>query len=121
MECQFDSHHEKLHGLNRRISLTLRAGIVVSLLLITAGLTLFFISGAPHAAELTPVTSLAPGLAGLDPASFITAGLIIILLLPAAILVLSFAHFIAERERQPMIVCIVLLVMLSSSLILILK
>ena len=121
MECQFDSHHEKLHGLNRRISLALRAGIVVSLLLVTAGLILFFISGVPHTSELTPVTSLAPGLAGLNPAAFITAGLIVILLLPAAILVLSFAHFIAERERRPVIVCIVLLVMLAASLILILK
>jgi len=121
MECQFDRRHEKLHGLNRRISLTLRAGIVVSLLLVTTGLILFFINGAPHTVELTPVISLAPGLAGLNPAAYITAGLIVILLLPAAMLVLSFAHFIAERERQPVIVCIVLLVMLASSLVLILK
>jgi len=121
MECQLDSRHEKLHRLNRRIGLVLRVGIVASLLLIAGGLILFFVSGAPHTATLTPVTSLAPGLAALNPAAFITAGLIVILLLPAAVLVLSLAHFIAARERQPVIVCIVLLVMLASSLILILK
>jgi len=121
MECQFDSHHEKLHGLNRRISLALRAGIVVSLLLVTAGLILFFISGVPHTAELTPVTSLAPGLAGLNPAAFITAGLIVILLLPAAILVLSLAHFISMREKQPVVTCIVLLILVAASFILILR
>ena len=121
MECQIDSRHEKLHRINRRISLALRAGTAVSLLLIAGGLILFFFSGAPHTATLTPVTSLAPGLAALNPAAFITAGLIVILLLPAAVLVLSLAHFMAARERQPVIVCIVLLVMLASSLILILK
>jgi len=121
MECQFDSRHEKLHSLNRRIGLTLRAGIVVSLLLVAAGLVLFFLSGAPHTAPLTPVTSLVPGLAALNPSAFITAGLIVILLLPTAILILSLAHFAVERERQPVIVCIVLLMMLAASLILVLK
>ena len=121
MECQIDSSHEKLHGHNRRISLALRTGIVVSLLLIAVGLILFFFSGASHTSPLIPVISLASGLAALNPAAFITAGLIVTLLLPAIILVMSLAHFIAERERQPIIVCIVLLAMLASSLILILK
>ena len=121
MECQLDSSHEELHRHNRRISLALRAGIVVSLLLIAGGLILFFFSGAPHTSPLIPVTSLAAGLAALNPAAFITAGLIVILLLPTVILITSLAHFIVERERQPIIVCIVLLAMLASSLILILK
>jgi uncharacterized membrane protein len=121
MECQFDSGHEKLHRLNRRIGLALRVGIVISLMLIAGGLILFFLSGAPHTAPLTPVISLAQGLAALNPAALITAGLIIILLLPTAILILSLAHFAAERERQPVIVCIVLLMMLAISLILVLK
>ncbi len=121
MECQLDSRHEKLHGLNRRISLALRAGTVFSLLLIAAGLILFFISGAPHTAMLTPIVTLVPGVISLDPSAFITIGLILMLLLPVVILILSLAHFIAEREKQPIIVCIVLIAMLASSLILILK
>jgi uncharacterized membrane protein len=121
MECPLDSSHENLHRLNRRIGLALRVGIVISLLLIAGGLILFFFSGAPHTATLTPVTSLAYGLAAFNPSAFITVGLIVILLLPTAILIISLAHFIAEQERQPIIVCIVLLVMLASSLILILK
>jgi uncharacterized membrane protein len=121
MECQIDNGHEKLHGHNRRISLALRIGIVISLLLIAGGLILFFFSSAPHTSPLTPVSSLASGLAALSPAAFITAGLIVILLLPTVILIMSLAHFIAERERQPVVACIVLLAMLASSLILILK
>jgi uncharacterized membrane protein len=121
MECEIDNRHEKLHGHNRRISLALRVGIVISLLLIAGGLILFFVGGASHMSPLTPMTSLVSGLAALNPAAFITAGLIVILLLPTIILVMSLAHFIAERERQPVIVCVVLLAMLASSLILILK
>jgi uncharacterized membrane protein len=121
MQCQLDSHHEKLHRLNRRLSLALRAGIAVSLLLTAGGLILFFLSGAPHTAALTPLITLAPGLMALNPAALITAGLIVILLMPVAVLIMSLAHFLAARERQPVIVCIVLLVMLASSLILILK
>jgi len=120
-QYQSDSHHEKLHGLNRSISLVLRAGTAVSLILIAGGLILFFFSGAPHTAALTHVTALVPGLAALDAAAFITAGLIIILLLPVTVLIMSLAHFLTTREKQPVIVCIVLLVMLASSLILILK
>jgi uncharacterized membrane protein len=121
MEYQLDSRHEKLHRLNRRLSQALRAGIATSLLLIAGGLILFFFSGAPHTVALTPVKSLAPGLAALNPAAFITSGLIVILLMPVAVLIMSLAHFIAARERRPVIVCIVLLVMLAASLILILK
>jgi len=118
---ELDKSHEHLHRHNRRISLALRAGTVAILLLIAAGLMLFFISGASHTAALTPVTSLMSQLASLDPSAFITVGLILMLLLPVVILILSLAHFAAERERQPVIVCIVLLLMLASSLILILK
>jgi uncharacterized membrane protein len=121
MDYQIDSRHEKLHGLNRRISLVLRTGTVASLLLVAAGLILFFTSGTLHTAALTPVISLAHGLAAFDPSAFVTVGLIVMLLMPAAILILSFAHFIAEHERQPVIVCIVLFIMLASSLVLILK
>ncbi|MBN1690332.1 MAG: DUF1634 domain-containing protein [Dehalococcoidia bacterium] len=121
MECRYDNRHEKLHRLNRRISLVLRAGIAVSLILIVCGLIIFLVSGAPHTSPLIPVASLIDGFAALNPAAFITAGVILILLLPISMLILSLAYFAAVREKQPVIVCIVLLVMLASSLILALK
>jgi len=121
MDYQYDSRHEQLHRLNRRISLVMRVGITVSLILIVCGLILFLLSSAPHTAPLLPVTSLIPGFAALNPAAFITVGVILILFLPAAVLILSLAYFAAVRERQPIIVCIVLLVMLAASLILVLK
>lgn len=121
MECQLDSQHEKLHGLNRRIGLILRIGIVLSLVLISAGLVMFAVAGASHLAPLTPLSSLLTEIATLNPAALVTAGLDIILLMPVAILLLSLAHFIAIRERQPVITCIALLILLAASFILILK
>ena len=121
MECKIDSSHEKLHGLNRRVSLVLRVGIGLSLALITAGLALFFATGAPHMAELTPFSALLAGIAALSPASFVTAGLAVILLMPPTILIFSLVHFISMREKQPMITCVVLLILLAASFILILK
>jgi uncharacterized membrane protein len=121
LECQYDSRHEKLHRLNRRISLVLRLGIAVSLALIIGGLVVFLVGGAPHNSAMLTLPALIDGFAALNPSAFITAGVIIILLLPALILILSLAYFAAIRERQPVIVCIVLLMMLVSSLILVLK
>jgi uncharacterized membrane protein len=121
MEYKIDSKHEKLYGLNRWVGLVLRIGIGLSLAVIAAGLILFFVTGAPHTAELTPFSALQAGIAALSPAAFITAGLAIILLMPPAILILSLAHFISMRDKQPVITCIVLLILLAGSFILILK
>lgn len=121
MECRIDSSHEKLQGLNRRVSLVLRIGIGLSLALIAAGLIMFFVTGAPHTAVLTPFAALSAGIASLSPAAFVTAGLAVILLMPPAVLILSLAHFISMREKQPVITCIVLLILLAASFILILK
>jgi uncharacterized membrane protein len=121
MDCKIDSGHEKLHGLNRRVSLVLRIGIGLSLALIAAGLVLFFATGAPHTLVLTPFSALLAGIAALSPATFVTSGLIVILLMPPAVLIFSLAHFISMREKLPVITCIVLLILLAASFILILK
>ena len=121
MGCKIDSSHEKLHGLNSRVSLVLRLGIGLSLAMITAGLILFFRTGAPQMAGLTSLYSLPAGVSALSPAAFVTAGLVVILLMPPAILILSLAHFISMHEKQPVVTCIVLLILLAASFILILK
>jgi len=121
LEHQYEIRHEKLKRLHRRISLLLRWGIAASLVLIVGGLVLFMVSGAPRTSPMLPLPSLINGFVALDPAAFITLGVIFILLLPAIMLILSLAYFAAVRERQPAIVCIVLLIMLICSLILVLK
>jgi uncharacterized membrane protein len=121
MISKIDERHKKLHALNRRVALFLRIGTVLSLVLFLAGLVLFLVGGTPHMVGLTPAASLIHDLLMLSPAALITAGLIVIMVMPLVILVTSFVHFIMTRETRPMIVCIVLLVMLAASYALVLK
>jgi uncharacterized membrane protein len=116
-----DSTQTKLQLLNKHVGLALRIGIGIGLALVLAGIVISVIINAPHMSGLTPLLTLIPDLLKLSPASFVTAGLIIILLLPAVILITSFAHFIATRERQPLIVCVILVLMLAASYVLLLK
>jgi len=111
----------KLQSLNKRVSLALRIGIGIGLVLVLAGIIISITINTPHMSGLTPISMLIPELLKLTPAAFVTAGLIIILLLPAVILITSFAHFIATREKQPLIVCVILFLMLAASYVLLLK
>ncbi len=116
-----DRLHVALRALDRRVGILLRTGMVVSLILIAAGIVLFALKGGSAATALTPLSLIPAGLAQLDAAACITAGLIIILLLPVAIIVTSLVHFITMRERNPIIVCVILLAMLAVSFIFIVK
>ncbi len=111
----------KLQSLNRHVSLALRIGIGIGLALVLTGIVISVVINTPHMSGLTPLSLLLPDLLKLSPAAFVTAGLVIILLLPAVILITSFAHFIATREKQPLIVCVVLVLMLTASYVLLLK
>ena len=112
-----DKLHVALQALDRRVGILLRTGMVISLVLIAAGIVLFAVKGAPAATALTPLSLIPAGLAQFDPSACITTGLFIILLLPVAIIVTSLAHFITMRERNPIIVCVILLSMLAVSFI----
>ncbi|MDD5312889.1 MAG: DUF1634 domain-containing protein [Dehalococcoidia bacterium] len=117
MPEQIDKFHYEVQRLNNRVGLTLRICIAVSLLLITAGLIMFIIHGGEAMTAMTPVSSLPQELMQLNPASFITAGLLLILLMPVLIILMSFAHFIALKERRAIIVCLILIIMLALSFI----
>ncbi len=112
---------DRLNRLDRRVGLFLNAGIILGLVLLLAGLALFVAKSMPQSAPLTPLVQLPAGLAGLDAAAFVTCGLMVILLMPLVVLITSFVHFIMTRERLPLIVCIILLLMLAASYVLLLK
>ena len=119
MEVQIDQKHRKLHSLNRAISIILRMMTAVCLLLILTGLVMYIVTGAAHAVEITPLSQLLGGLFSFGPASFITLGLIVMLLMPPAILLASLAYFAAVKDSRPLIVCIVLVILLAASYILV--
>ena len=116
-----DERHHKLHSLYHGIGLFMWIGIATSLLLMAAGMVMSILEGTPRFVPLTPIGELFSGVVTFSPAAFVTAGLIIILALPPAILIISLVHFIKLREIKPIVVCILLLLMFLSNYFLILK
>lgn len=114
-KVELNEAHVKLHAFNRTLSIILRVGIALSLLMTAAGLVLYAVKGS-LATELTPLWSLAAGLAGLEPTAFITLGLMIMLALPAVILLASFAHFTSARQKRPALVCAILIILLAAGI-----
>jgi uncharacterized membrane protein len=113
IEMELSQAHQKLHAFNRILSAVIRTGIFISLVLMVAGLVIYMVRGDNEAGQLTPVLSIALQLVKLDPASFITLGLYVLLLMPPAILLASFVHFIATRNVKAIIVCAVLILFIA--------
>lgn len=121
MQEQFDSKHIKLHQLNKLISLALRIMTAICLLLILSGMVMYITTGAAHPIEVTPLSQLLDNLFRFSPAGLITLGLFVMLLMPPVILLASFAYFAAMKDRKPLFVCIILLIMLALNYMLILR
>jgi uncharacterized membrane protein len=116
-----DRQHAELQKLNSRVSILLRISTFTGLLLVLTGLILSAVTGTPLDKSLTPLFNLPGRIIAVDPAAFVTAGIVLILLLPAAMVVMALAHFITMRERNPIIACAILLAMLAVSFIFIVK
>jgi uncharacterized membrane protein len=120
VETELSLAHQKLHAFNRALSTVIRTGIFFSLALMVAGLLIYTVRGDTAEGKLTPLFSLPGQLVKLDPTSFITLGLYILLLMPPVILLTSFAHFISARQKKPVIVCAVLIALIVVSMVMIL-
>jgi uncharacterized membrane protein len=121
MIARGDERQDRVHVLNRRVGLILRVMTAVSLLLIVAGMLMYLTTGTPRTVDLMPFATLINGMLTFSPTTLVTAGLIVTLITPLTVLLVSFAHYIATRDRKPIIVCLVLLAMMAASYILVLK
>lgn len=119
-EAGFNEAHLRLHAFNRVLSTVIRTGIVISLVLFAGGLILYSVQGDTAAGKLVDVLSLPAEMTVLNPAAFITLGLILLLMMPPVILLATFIHFIKERQKKPVIVCILLAALLVTSIVVIL-
>lgn len=120
VETELSQAHQKLHAFNRALSMVIRIGILISLVLMIAGLVIYMAGGDNAAGKLTALISIPVQLVKLDPAAFITLGLYALLMMPPVILLASSAHFIAERQRKPIIVCAALIILIVVSMVVIL-
>lgn len=117
INAEYSAAHLKLHAFNRVLSIVLRTGIAVSLLLMAGGLVLYAIQGDTTAGRLIALPILFAEVLKFNPSAFVTIGLMVMLLMPPAILIASFIYFIKAGERKPLITCSVLLLMLIASLV----
>jgi uncharacterized membrane protein len=108
---------EKQRKLNRQISVVLRAGVASAFVIILTGLILIPVlhSGSPMA--VMTLSALPAGLAGLNPLALITAGILVVLILPVAVIIIASVYYVNIRDRRMIILCGILLAMLIFSFI----
>ena len=108
---------EKQRRLNRQISVALRAGVAIAFVIILAGLILIPVlhSGSPMA--VMTLSALPAGLASLNPLALITAGILVVLVLPVAVIIIASIYYVNIRDRRMIILCGILLAMLIFSFI----
>jgi uncharacterized membrane protein len=108
---------DKQRRLNRQISVALRAGIVAALIIILAGLILVPILHSQSPMAAMTLSALPAGLAALNPLALITAGILVVLILPVVVIIMAFIYYINIRDRRMIILCSILLAMLIFSFI----
>ena len=108
---------EKQRRLNRRISVALRAGVIAAFVIILAGLIMVPLLHSQSPMAVMTLSELPTGLAGLNPLALITAGILVVLVLPVAVIIMAFIYYINILDRRMIIVCSILLAMLIFSFI----
>lgn len=111
------SNHEKQRRLNRQISMLLRIGIIAAFVVILAGLIMIPLLHIQAPLASMPLSTLPTQLARLNPLALITAGILLVLVLPVIVIIMAFIYYINIRDRRMIIVCSILLAMLIFSFI----
>jgi uncharacterized membrane protein len=108
---------EKQRRLNRQISVALRAGVATAFVIILAGLILIPLLHSPSRMDSMPLSTLPAELARLNPLALITAGILVVLILPVVVIIMALIYYINIRDRRMIIVCSILLAMFIISFI----
>ena len=108
---------EKQRRLNRQISVALRVGAIAAFIIILAGLIMIPLLHRQSPMAVMTLSALPAGLAALDPLALITAGILVVLVLPAVVIIMAFIYYVSIRDRRMIIVCSILLAMLIFSFI----
>jgi uncharacterized membrane protein len=101
-----------MEPVERVIRWILLCGIVVSVALMAAGLVLGVVGGTGLPRGVVPLAELSRGLAALQPAAYLSLGLIVLIATPFVRVAGSLAVFVRERDgRYVLVTGIVLAVM----------
>ena len=104
--------------LERTVQRVLQVGVALSFTLMVAGIVLALVRGEPLAVHVTPLGDLAAGLAALDPAAYVSVGLIVLIATPFVRVAGSLVAFLWLRDRRyALVTAAVLAVMCVSVLV----
>ncbi|AST57523.1 DUF1634 domain-containing protein [Thermoanaerobacterium thermosaccharolyticum] len=95
------NQNEKIENMELIISKTLRAGVLISALIILIGLIIFFAtnnSGYPANSYPTSIAAVLKGLLSLKPYSIIMTGLLVLILTPVFRVGVSIITFFQEKD-----------------------
>ncbi len=95
----------------------LRWGMVLSLALMLFGLVLGIITGAEEA-SVVPLEMIPSHLLDLDPAAFLTLGIVLLIATPLARVFGSLCVFIKERDRKFILVSLAVLLSVAFAVLL---
>jgi uncharacterized membrane protein len=104
--------------VERMVSRILRAGIAVSVTLMAIGLVLgvFDKEGVPS--HVVPLVDLLSGLAALDPAAYLSLGLIVLIATPFARVGGSLVAFARQHDRRYVLITAAVLAVMCLSVVL---
>jgi uncharacterized membrane protein len=104
-----------LEPVERLIRVVLLAGMSVSVSLMAAGLVLTVARGVGLPRDVVPVADLAPALVALDPAAYLSLGLIVLVATPFVRVAGSLVAFAREGDGRFVAVSAVVLVAMGVS------
>ncbi len=107
-----------MDAVERTVSRVLTVGIAVSVVLMALGLGLSVRdgSGIPHG--VVPFAELPSGLAALDPAAYLSLGLIALIATPFVRVAGSIVAFVRERDRRYVLITSVVFAVMCFSVLL---
>lgn len=104
--------------IERVVSRVLGVGIVSAVALMLAGLVLGVVKGEGVPAHVVPLADLVAGLTALDPAAWLSAGLLVLVATPFVRVGGSIIAFAVERDRRYVLVTAVVLAVMCLGVLL---
>jgi len=112
------AHVHHMDPVERTVKAILLAGIAVSVALMAVGLVLGVAHGTMLPRAMVSLSALPSALARLDPAAYVTLGLIVLVVTPFVRVVGSLVAFAVERDRAYVLITATVLVVMCLGVLL---
>ena len=109
--------HE-MDAIERTVNLVLTAGIGLTVGLLVAGLVLSIAQGQGLPTRIVPLADLPPLLADLDPAAYLSLGIVVLIATPFVRVGGTIVAFARRRDRRYVLITVVVLAVMCLSVVL---